>query len=167
MIRHNKKLLIEVSATVVLLRPKGMETWRRGAVWNGFHAVKTHRQESPSVMELAPMARSSQGCPCAGEWGWVEGQGEDRVTWETGWRSSYQVSFEVPLLTQGLAHQQGAFQNSWVIMASFLGMFLFLLIIEESISKVCICSCQLIKMCLSPWMWSARTRPVKNRSFYL
>lgn len=27
------------------------------------------------MMELAPMARSSQACPCAGEQGWVEAQG--------------------------------------------------------------------------------------------
>lgn len=27
------------------------------------------------MMGLAPMARSSQGCPCAGEQGWVEAEG--------------------------------------------------------------------------------------------
>jgi len=72
MIRHNKKLLIEASATVVLLRPRRRETWSRGVVWNGFHAVKTDLQESSLVMDLAPVARSSRRCPCAGEEGWAD-----------------------------------------------------------------------------------------------
>lgn len=161
MIRHNKKLLIEVSATVVLLRPKGMETWRIGVVWNGFHAVKTHHQESASVMELAPMARSSQGCPCAGSrvgkmW-WRERRAEGAAT---------RCCFKISLLTQVLAHQQGAIQNGWAMIARFLGMFLFLLIIKERVLKVRICSRQLIEMRLSHSTWSARVRPVKNRSFY-
>lgn len=74
-----------------------------------------------------------------------------KIWWRERWaeEAATKRRFEMLLLTQGLAHQQGAFQNSWAIVARFLGMFLFLLIIEERVSKIYICICQLIKMSLS------------------
>lgn len=112
----------------------------------------------PGVHRAAPVPRSRAGWMHRGKMWWCESRAEEAAT---------ECCFKMPLISQGLAHQLGEFENGWAVIARFLGMFLFLLIIKERASKVCVCSCQLIRMCLSHWNWSASMRTIRNWSFYL
>lgn len=163
MIRHNKKLLIEASATAVLFRPRGRETWRRRVLWNGFHAVKTDLQETPpvKVLQCPGVHRTA---PALGNRAEQIRKGEDLATWLMGSRNYPRIVTEMFFWNSPHCSRTGppsGHISKWLGCNIILGAFLFFLIIKERASLVCVCQ---LRTCFSHWTSSTGMRPTGNGS---